>query len=209
LANPIRKLREFTAGGVDESPHADISNEVKNSQKNRILIPNNTEKADESFFVGFQQVTFDKIIRIRGMALRENRNCQGWLIQFVCVIWLASTGTIFGQVQPTNCATVKEGKFEIEDSENGGVWMITRKAGVQREENESAGISVEYLIEYIDDCTFRLLPYNIIRNDARLELGGDAKFIVEIVEILDDTYIQETTVWKTGQYISAEVKIIR
>jgi hypothetical protein len=103
---------------------------------------------------------------------------------------------------------LKEGKFEVVNDE-GIVWQITRKAGIQREENEAMGVTVEYLVEWIDDCTFRLLPYKVIRNDARLELGDDFKFIVEIVEIGDSTFVQETTVWKTGQYIVAEVKIIK
>lgn len=183
--------------------------EAKNTPKISVRMPNITQKVHESFFIGIQQVTFDSIILIRGMILQIKKNCRGWLVRFICILLLASTGAVFGQVQPTTCPTVKEGNFEIEDFENGGVWKITRKAGVQREENESIGVAVEYLIEWIDDCTFRLLPYNILRNDARLELGGDTKFIVEIVEILDSAYVQETTVWKTGQYISVEVKIVR
>ena len=139
------------------------------------------------------------------MKQRVLRGFFGW-------IWVAAmTASLstFGQSQPTNCPTLREGKFEIDDIENGGTWTITRKAGIQREENEAMGVAVEYLVEWIDDCTYRLLPYNVIRNDARLELGGDAKFIVEIIEINDDSFVQETTIWTTGQYITAEVKIVK
>lgn len=134
---------------------------------------------------------------------------RSWLVTHAIFVCLVLSSSAYGQVQPTNCELVKEGRFQIDDEENGGVWIITRKDGIQREENETLGVAVEYLVEWIDDCTFRLLPFNVARNDARLELGGDAKFIVEIVEIQDSTFIQETTIWKTGQYISAEVKIVR
>ncbi len=134
---------------------------------------------------------------------------QYLLVAVISVAVTAASAETFAQVQPTNCPTLREGKFEIEDIENGGVWTITRKAGIQHEENEAMGVAVEYLVEWIDDCTYRLLPYNVVRNDARLELGGDAKFIVEIIEINEDSFIQETTVWTTGQYITAEVKIIK
>jgi len=115
----------------------------------------------------------------------------------------------FAQLPAASCVPLKEGKFETEPLEDGGVWEIVRKSGIQKETNDALGVSVEYLIEWIDDCTFRLLPLNILRNDPGLELGGDTKFIVEIVEVSDSSYMQETTVWKTGQYIDVEVKILR
>jgi len=143
------------------------------------------------------------------ISLSRNR-FRGWLIQwFTGIVLLAFAEPAMAQLSPASCVALKEGKFQAENFEGPGVWDITRKAGVQKEVNDAIGVAVEYLVEWIDDCTFRLLPLNVIRNDQRLELGGDTKFIVEIVDVSDSSYVQETTVWKTGQYIDVEVKILR
>lgn len=112
------------------------------------------------------------------------------------------------QVKPGSCALVKEGKFEIHDKKT-GVSVITRKAGIQREENAQLGVVIEYLTEWIDECSFKLVPFKVIRNDNNLELDADMKLVVEIVEIREGVYIQETTAWATGQYETEEVRIIR
>lgn len=113
-----------------------------------------------------------------------------------------------GQVQPAQCTSLKEGRFEIHDKKN-GVSVITRKGGIQREENEQLGVVIEYLTEWIDECSFRLVPFKVIRNDNNLDLDGDLKITIEIVEIRENMYIQATTAWTTGQYETEEVKIIR
>lgn len=145
------------------------------------------------------------------MTPKVRNYCLGWLFRWaLCFSLLVCFEAALAQLPAASCARLKEGKFQSDDILNGGgIWDITRKNGIQKEVNEAMGVAVEYLIEWIDDCTFRLLPMNVIRNDARLELGGDAKFIVEIVEVTDSTYVQETTVWKTGQYVDVEVKILR
>jgi hypothetical protein len=112
------------------------------------------------------------------------------------------------QVQPGACATIKEGRFEISD-EKTGVSIITRKGGIQREENEQMGVVIEYLTDWIDECSFRLVPFKVVRNDNNLELDADLKLIVEIIEVREGLYIQETTAWATGQYQTEEVKIIK
>lgn len=71
------------------------------------------------------------------------------------------------------------------------------------------GIVVEYLTEWLDDCSFRLVPFKVIRNDNNLDMDGDLKLEVEIVEISDSTYTQITTAWATGQNETEVVKIIR
>jgi hypothetical protein len=128
-----------------------------------------------------------------------------WFFVAMCV---SATLGVCAQGQPANCSSLKEGRFEIHDKKT-GISVITRKAGVQREENEQMGVVVEYLMEWIDECSFRLLPFKVIRNDNNLELDGDLKLVVEIVEIRDSVYIQETTAWATGQFETEEVRIIR
>jgi len=130
--------------------------------------------------------------------------------------WLMLVGTVSllgsftgeAQVQPGVCTAVKEGRFEIHDKKT-GISVITRKGGIQREENEQLGVVIEYLTEWIDECSFRLVPFKVVRNDNHLELDSDMKLVVEIIEVREGMYIQETTAWATGQYETEEVKIIR
>lgn len=164
----------------------------------------------DSFWSGFTPAIVNCLSEIRGMIDLDRNDFRAWILRWLaCIALTILAEAAFGQLPAATCVALKEGKFQVDNFEGPGVWDITRKAGVQKEVNDAIGVSVEYLIEWIDDCTFRLLPMNVIRNDARLELGGDTKFIVEIVDVSDSTYLQETTVWKTGQYIDVEVKILR
>lgn len=123
---------------------------------------------------------------------------------FVVILTVAHA---YGQQQPV-CSVVKEGRFEIHDKIS-GVSVITRKGGIQREENEQMGVVVEYLTEWLDECTFRLVPFKVIRNDNKLDLDDDLKLEVEIVEVHDTHYVQITTSWVTGQNETEQVKIIK
>ena len=131
-----------------------------------------------------------------------------WIVMVVTVCLLRPGTECMAQVQTVRCTSVKEGKFEIHDKKT-GVSVITRKGGIQREENEKMGVIIEYLTEWIDECSFRLVPFKVVRNDNNLQLEGDLKLVVEIIEIREDVYIQETTAWATGQYETEEVRIIR
>ncbi len=117
-------------------------------------------------------------------------------------------GTFSAFSQLPGCVKLKEGKFQIEDKIN-GVSIITRAGGIQREENEQMGIIVEYLTEWLDPCTYRLVPFKVIKNDKNLDMDSDLKLEIEIVEIRDGSYTQITTSWATGQNETEEVKIIK
>lgn len=128
-----------------------------------------------------------------------------WLLSLGLLVLTASA---FSQVQPLACSLVKEGSFEIHDPKE-GKWVITRKSGVQREENDQLGLTIEYLTEWIDECSYRLLLYKVIRNDSRIEMDASLQLIVEILEVKPSTYIHETTSWRTGKYKTEEVRIIK
>jgi len=110
--------------------------------------------------------------------------------------------------QSLDCKKLKEGKFKLED-EVSGVTIITRTSDIQREENEKYGIISEDKIEWINDCTFRLIPYKIIKNDSKIDFSTDMKLEIEITEIREGSYMQKTTSRLTGQSLSKEVKMIK
>ena len=123
------------------------------------------------------------------------------------LVLICMSGPVMAQQQSV-CASVKEGKFEIHDKKV-GTSVIIRKGGVQHEENEMMGVVVEYLTEWLDECTFRLVPYKVIRNDNELDLNEDLKLEIEIVEVYDKMYIQVTTSMVTGQTETELVKIVK
>ena len=133
---------------------------------------------------------------------------QNWHIVLSFAFLLVGPCVMAQMSAASACEKLKEGKFQIEDKEN-GVFIITRKAGIQREENEELGIVVEYLTEWTDACTYRLVPFKVIRNDNKLDMDGDLKLIIEIVEIREDSYTQITTSFVTKKNETQTVKIIK
>jgi hypothetical protein len=133
---------------------------------------------------------------------------QSWCAALGLAFLMIGTCALAQMPAPSACEKLKEGKFQIEDKES-GVSIITRKAGIQREENEELGIVVEYLTEWIDPCTYRLVPFKVIRNDNKLDMDGDLKLIIEIIEIKEDSYTQITTSFVTKKNETEIVKIIK
>jgi len=114
----------------------------------------------------------------------------------------------FGLGQPPDCKKLKEGKFKLE-TDYAGVTVITRKGDIQREENEKYGMITEDKIEWINECTYRLIPFKVIKNDSKIDLTTDMKFEMEIIEVKPDSYVQKTTSRLTGQSLTNEIKIIK
>ena len=114
-----------------------------------------------------------------------------------------SSGLCFAQ--ELKCKSLKIGKFKLED-EQSGVTIITRTETIQREENEKYGIITEDKIEWINDCTFKLIPYRVIKNDNKIDFSIDYKLEVEIISIKENSYIQRTTSRLNG--VSREKEIL-
>jgi len=128
---------------------------------------------------------------------------------FVVLMMLANS--VSGQENKPSlddCAKLKEGTFQIDDKEN-GLSVITRKAGIQREENEQMGIIVEYLTEWIDACNYRLVPFKVIKNDNNLDMDADLKLNITIMEIHEKHYVQVTYSQATGKTEVEDVQIIK
>ena len=87
--------------------------------------------------------------------------------------------------------------------------MITRTETIQREENEEYGIITEDKIEWINDCTFKLIPYRVIKNDNKIDFSTDYKLEVEIILIKETSYIQKTTSRLNGVSLEKEIIIIK
>jgi hypothetical protein len=115
------------------------------------------------------------------------------------------SSTVTGQT--LECKTLKEGKFKLEN-QGSGLTLITRTGDIQREENDQYKIITEDKIEWINECTYRLIPYKVIKNESGIDMSIDLKLEIEIIKINKDSYIQRTTSRVTSKSLEAEVKII-
>jgi hypothetical protein len=126
----------------------------------------------------------------------------------IILIQLLSFGTILSMGQTLDCKKLKEGKFKL-DNETSGVTLITRTGDIQREENEKYGIITEDKVEWINECSYKLTPYKVIKNDSKIDFSTDMKLEIEIIEIKADSYVQKTTSRLTGQSRTVEIQIIK
>lgn len=132
----------------------------------------------------------------------------GWSFGPCLFVFLMLFGVFDAAAQVQGCEKLKDGKYEIYDPEE-GLSTITRKDGIQREENNLQGIIVEYLIEWLNPCTFRLVPFKVIKNENNLDMEADLKLLIEIVEIREDMYVQITYSAVTNKSEVEEVKFVK
>ena len=62
--------------------------------------------------------------------------------------------------------------------------MITREGNVQTESHLKKGATFKYLIEWVSDCKFQLVPLS----EEDQEFFGDKKFVGEIIDVKENSY---------------------
>jgi len=105
------------------------------------------------------------------------------------------------------CEDLKEGKYMLV-SEETGTTIIERKVNEQIEINESLGVHVKYDLKWKDNCTYLL--YNDQFLDDNYWIPSDTKdtLIVEITDIMADSYIVKASMGSTDLVIESELLII-
>ena len=105
------------------------------------------------------------------------------------------------------CEDLKEGKYMLVSKET-GTTVIERKVNEQIEINESLGVHVKYDLKWKDNCTYLL--YNDQFLDDNYWIRSDTKdtLIVEITDIMADSYIVKASMGSTDLVIESELLII-
>ncbi|HEY8403447.1 MAG TPA: hypothetical protein VIK71_02450 [Flavobacteriales bacterium] len=93
---------------------------------------------------------------------------------------------------PPKCSRVKHGVFILDD-ETSGVTIITRENDIQREENKELGVILEDKVQWLNECTYRLIPYRVIQNNSHIDFSEDLQLEIEILEVHKEYYLQRTT----------------
>lgn len=107
--------------------------------------------------------------------------------------------------QPFDCSKFREGKFRTADSRVGGIVITDRRGNYQTESTESLKLIIRFSISWQDNCTYTLKVDKVIRNENKVEIPGDLKINVKIVETSANSYIQEITSSITNGSYRAEV----
>ena len=107
--------------------------------------------------------------------------------------------------QPFDCSKFREGKFRTADSRVGGIVITDRRGNYQTESTESLKLIIRFSISWQDNCTYTLKVDKVIRNENKVEIPGDLKINVKIVETNANSYIQEITSSITNGSYRAEV----
>ncbi len=87
-----------------------------------------------------------------------------------------------------NCSKVQTGNFEIESARN-GITKITRNKNYQIEENKSLGYKLKLKIDWIDECTYTLMPVEDLSKSKKGKVPTRV-LRCQIIEVNDDNYIQ-------------------
>ena len=107
--------------------------------------------------------------------------------------------------QPFDCSKFRDGKFRTADSRVGGIVITDRRGGFQTESTESLKLIIRFSISWQDNCTYTLKVDKVIRNENKVEIPGDLKINVKIVETSANSYIQEFSSSMTNGSYRAEV----
>ncbi|WP_196886418.1 hypothetical protein [Aureivirga sp. CE67] len=84
-------------------------------------------------------------------------------------------------ISPADCEAFKSGKFKINDKTS-GVTEITREGSKQIEHNLDSGVKVEYKIEWIDHCNYKLSFVKILDNPKNEKVLENANSNVQIIK---------------------------
>lgn len=121
----------------------------------------------------------------------------------ILLLLLLPASSVFSQ--PFDCSKFREGKFRTADSRVGGIVITDRRGNYQTESTESLKLIIRFSISWQDNCTYTLKVDKVIRNENKVEIPGDLKINVKIVETSANSYIQEITSSITNGSYRAEV----
>jgi hypothetical protein len=126
-------------------------------------------------------------------------------LSFIVLLLLISGWSI---AQTPKCKKVHNGRFRL-TSEVTGTSIITRNGDVQTEENEKIGVIIEYKVEWVNECTYKLTPMKVIKNDSQINFMEDLQLEVQITKVSRRSYSQTTTSKVKGVSMSAEMERIK
>ncbi|WP_340067105.1 hypothetical protein [Ascidiimonas aurantiaca] len=116
------------------------------------------------------------------------------------------TLSIFAAKAYSQCNNIKTGTFISVDS-LAGKTTIQRNHSIQLEENETLGIKFIEKLKWIDDCSYVIYEFNVLRNKGKIS-NPSGNFIVSLEQINDSVFKQTVLIEKLNfKHTSTTIKI--
>ena len=93
--------------------------------------------------------------------------------------------------QQPDCRKFRTGKFKMTTER--GEYLITRKGNIQIEEDLHSGTVGKFKVTWIDPCTYSLQIIKYLENPKNRTEDQELIIYVKILEVKENSYVQETT----------------
>lgn len=103
----------------------------------------------------------------------------------------------------SQCNNIKKGTFISVDS-LAGKTTIQRNDSIQLEENETLGIKLIEKLKWIDDCSYVIYEFNILRNKGKIS-NPSGNFIVSLKQVNDSVFMQTVLIEKSNFKYTSEI----
>lgn len=107
----------------------------------------------------------------------------------VCLLFIVSMNVF---AQQTDFKKFHEGIFKT-FGERGEEYIITRKGNTQIELDISTKSKIELCVHWIDSCTYTLQFKKYLTKSNNEKFNQDLILTVKIIEIKENSYVQQTT----------------
>lgn len=103
------------------------------------------------------------------------------------LLFLTSIITVFAQ--DMDCKKFRDGTFIIPKTDTSPKSTLIRKGNIQIETLEGDDKALEFIVKWIDDCTYTLTPTKESQKYFP-DLPKDAVLTVQIIETKENSYVQ-------------------
>ena len=114
------------------------------------------------------------------------------LIKIIIVLFFLCNGFVSNS-QTVDCFKFKDGKFKINDTNLGGIYVIERTGKFQVENIAGLKLTLRFKVAWLNDCTYALKLDTILRNENNLPFPKEMIVKVKIIKTTKNSYFQETT----------------
>ena len=111
----------------------------------------------------------------------------------------------------TNCQALREGTFKTKNevvNSSPIITIIERVGNIQYERSEQLGVEIKFEVEWIDDCSYKLIWLETIKYINNFGYPSDQILTIEITEVGSGYYKQITRSNKHDKILEGNVEVI-
>ncbi len=112
------------------------------------------------------------------------------------------------KAQTFNCATLKNGVYEIQDAK-AGTYQLIRNGDSQIEKSKDGQYEATYAINWTNKCTYSLQLVEIVKNNKNIDIPQNVLLTIKILEVHKGFYTQSVQSSQGKQIKKQKVLIIK